>query len=36
VFNMNYAPERPQSEIGAELVRELNIHPRTNCSTCHR
>jgi hypothetical protein len=36
VFNMNYVPERPQSELGPELVRQLHIQGRTNCSACHR
>ncbi len=36
VFNMEYEPAQPQSELGPALVRELHIQGRTNCSACHR
>ena len=36
VFTMGYRPEVPQAVQGPELVKEYNINPSTNCSTCHR
>ena len=27
---------RDAAELGAELIKEKNIHPMTNCATCHR
>lgn len=35
VFNMNYVPSRPQSELGPELVKQYNVKSLTSCSTCH-
>ncbi len=38
VFDMNYQPDVPQSQLGPELVRKYVIHTEqmTNCSVCHR
>jgi hypothetical protein len=36
VTNMEYAPTRPQEEIGRELVARYDVHPKTDCSGCHR
>lgn len=36
VFNMAWEPEEPQRELGTRLVKEYNIHTRTDCDTCHR
>ena len=36
VTKMDYVPERPQLEVGAELRKAHNINPPTDCSTCHR
>ncbi len=33
---MDYTPERPQLELGAEIRQKNNINPPTDCSTCHR
>jgi hypothetical protein len=36
VTEMGYEPDVPQEELGARLARELNIHPPTYCTGCHR
>ena len=36
VFTMGYRPPVPQSELGAQLVKEYGIQPSIDCSTCHR
>ncbi len=38
VTNMGWEPPAGEyrDEIGAELVQSYNIHPRQDCSTCHR
>ncbi len=36
ITNMEWVPSRPQREVGAELVRLYDVHPRIDCSTCHR
>jgi Cytochrome c7 and related cytochrome c len=36
VFNVTYEPPADQLELGRELVKKYDIHPRTSCSTCHR
>jgi NAD-dependent SIR2 family protein deacetylase len=36
VTKMDYVPERPQLEVGAELRKKNNINPPIDCSTCHR
>jgi hypothetical protein len=36
VFNMAWAPEGDQVELGLELIKANDVHPRTDCSTCHR
>jgi hypothetical protein len=36
VFNLAWEPSKPQAELGLELLKAYDIHPRTDCSTCHR
>ncbi len=36
VTSMEWSPDRPAREVGAELAREKRIQPSTDCSTCHR
>jgi hypothetical protein len=36
VFNMPWRATRDQVVLGRELVDRYGIHPRTDCSTCHR
>jgi hypothetical protein len=33
---MGYAPEGDRAEIGKQVAQNLNINPKTDCSTCHR
>ncbi|MBK7878320.1 MAG: cytochrome c3 family protein [Planctomycetes bacterium] len=34
--SMEWQPDKPARELGAELARARNIRPSTDCSTCHR
>ncbi len=36
VFDMAWEPPGDQAALGLELVKAYDIHPRTDCSTCHR
>lgn len=37
VFNMAWRPsDGDQRRLGLELVKAYDVHPRTDCSTCHR
>src|SRR5262245_33322808 len=36
VFNLAWEPSKPQEELGRELLKAYDVHPRTDCSTCHR
>jgi len=36
VFNLAWEPAKPQDELGRELLKSYDVHPRTDCSTCHR
>lgn len=36
VFNATWRPDRPQEELGRELVERYNIQSLENCSVCHR
>ncbi len=38
VFNINWKPshEKPQEQLGAELVERYNVQKLTNCASCHR
>ena len=36
IFTMGYRPEKPQSELGPQLIKEYGIAANTDCSTCHR
>ena len=33
---MDWVPDRPAAEIGAEILLQRKLHPSTDCSTCHR
>jgi hypothetical protein len=34
--SMEWSPDRPAAELGAELARAKFLKPSTDCSTCHR
>lgn len=36
VFNMAWRPDGDQLTLGRELVKAYDVHPRTDCDTCHR
>jgi Cytochrome c7 and related cytochrome c/Class III cytochrome C family len=36
VFNMAWEPPADQAALSRQLVKAYNVHPRTDCSTCHR
>jgi hypothetical protein len=36
VTDLNWTPEENPQQLGERLMREYNISPSTNCSTCHR
>jgi len=36
VFNMAWEPPADQPALSAQLVKTYDVHPRTDCSTCHR
>jgi hypothetical protein len=36
VFNLAWEPPKPQEELGPELLKAYDVHPRTDCSACHR
>lgn len=36
VTQMEWQPNGPAEEVGAELVRQKHLSPSTDCSTCHR
>ncbi len=36
IYTMGYQPAEPQAELGARLMKEYHVNPRTSCSTCHR
>jgi hypothetical protein len=36
VTTMGYVPALPQSTLGPRLVSQLNLHPPTDCTGCHR
>jgi hypothetical protein len=36
ITNMVWTPEGDPEALGRELVRAYDVHPRTNCTTCHR
>jgi hypothetical protein len=36
IVTMGYEPEKPQSELGAELAAAYDVQSLTYCSTCHR
>jgi len=33
---MDWQPERPAAEVGAEIMQQRHLKPSTDCSTCHR
>ena len=36
VTNMDWTPSIPQEQLGRELVAKYDVHPKTDCSGCHR
>jgi len=36
ITNMEWQPDRPRAEIGAEIRQNLHVHPPVECSGCHR
>jgi hypothetical protein len=36
VFNMAWEPPADQGTLSRELLKAYDVHPRTDCSTCHR
>jgi hypothetical protein len=36
VFTMGWQPAGDQVELGRELLQANNVHPKTDCDTCHR
>ena len=36
VTDMGWAPDRPQAELGREIAAQLDVHPTTDCTGCHR
>ncbi len=36
ITNLAWVPEGDAATIGAEVAKVLDVHPNTNCSTCHR
>jgi Cytochrome c7 and related cytochrome c/Class III cytochrome C family len=36
VFNMRWEPPADRDALAATLMKAYDIHPRTDCSTCHR
>jgi hypothetical protein len=36
ITNMEWQPDRPRREIGAEIRQQLHINPPVSCTGCHR
>lgn len=36
ITDMEWQPDEDPEHVGAKLRQQYNIHPSTNCSTCHR
>ena len=36
IYNLGWEPSGSQESQGVELVKAYDVHPRTDCSTCHR
>ncbi len=36
IYTMGYRPAESQAVVGARLMKEYHVNPRTSCSTCHR
>jgi hypothetical protein len=36
VFDMAWEPPPNQAALGRQLLKAYDVHPRTDCSTCHR
>lgn len=36
ITTMGFAPEGDRAELGRQVAENLNVKPRTDCSTCHR
>ena len=36
VANLRWQPPADRAALGAELLKKYDVHPRVNCTTCHR
>jgi len=36
VTDMEWSPNRPQVQLGREIAAQLDVHPTTDCTGCHR
>ncbi len=36
ITNMEWTPDRPAAVVGREVAAELDVHPSTDCTGCHR
>jgi len=36
ITNMEWKPDRPREELGAEIQQRLHVNPPVNCTGCHR
>jgi len=36
ITNMAWVPSGDRAALGAELAKQLDVHPKVNCTTCHR
>ncbi len=36
IYTKGYPPTEPQEVVGARLIEEYHVNPRTSCSACHR
>jgi hypothetical protein len=36
IFQMDWQPPANREQLGQELIKQNNVHTRTDCSTCHR
>lgn len=36
ITDLSWVPDEDPEVVGAKIREELNVHPKVNCSTCHR
>jgi hypothetical protein len=36
ITNLRWQPPADRAALGAELAKKYDVHPRVNCTTCHR